>query len=88
LGFSACGGPTYMFRCYYEMRNPTTGEFQTENLKFLYSIRLAAFQAGGPPEAEHLKPYIHLSSIQYPVSSNQYPASSIDIRDALGLDSR
>jgi hypothetical protein len=39
------------------MRNPTTTDFETETQKFLLSISPAAFQAGGPMEAEHLKPF-------------------------------
>jgi hypothetical protein len=58
LGFSACGGPTYMFPCHFEMRNPTTADVQTETQRFLFLINLAVFLASGPPEAEHLKPFI------------------------------
>jgi len=46
LGFVALY-PTYMFRCYYEMRNPTTANFETETQKFRFLINPAVFLASG-----------------------------------------
>jgi hypothetical protein len=48
-----------MFPWHYEKRNPTTADVQTETQWFLFLIGLAVFLAGGPPEAEHLTPFMN-----------------------------